>query len=88
MTSELEYLLSDCEMTVLPHPNAPGIAVAMPGSWSSFWQMTLAAFAVLTMFVGNLVYAAGEVPGRSGTFAPLALDLGTGELAWYGVATA
>lgn len=34
--------------------------------------------------VGNLVYAAGEVPGRSGTFAPLALDLGTGELAWYG----
>ncbi|HVJ67655.1 MAG TPA: NADH-quinone oxidoreductase subunit N [Caulifigura sp.] len=33
----------------------PGLAVAMPGSWSSFWQMTLAAFAVLTMFVGNLM---------------------------------
>ncbi len=26
MPSELEYLDSACEMTVLPHPNAPGIA--------------------------------------------------------------
>ncbi len=33
----------------------PGLAVAAPGSWSTFWQMTLAAFAVLTMFVGNLM---------------------------------
>ncbi len=30
MTSELLYLLSDCEMTVLPHPKAPGIAVVPP----------------------------------------------------------
>jgi len=30
MTSELEYLDSDCEITVLPHPKAPGIAVVPP----------------------------------------------------------
>ncbi|MCU1369887.1 MAG: Ig family protein [Ilumatobacteraceae bacterium] len=34
--------------------------------------------------VGNLIYAAGPVPGRSGTFAPMALDLSTGEVSWYG----
>ena len=30
MTSELEYFDSDCEMTVLPQPNAPGMAVVPP----------------------------------------------------------
>ncbi|QDT55015.1 NADH-quinone oxidoreductase subunit N [Caulifigura coniformis] len=30
-------------------------AALLPGSWMSFWQMMLAAFAVLTMFVGNLM---------------------------------
>ncbi|HVJ87030.1 MAG TPA: NADH-quinone oxidoreductase subunit N [Caulifigura sp.] len=33
----------------------PGLAATQAGSWSSFWQMALAAFAVLTMFVGNLM---------------------------------
>ena len=28
--SELEYLDSDCEMTVFPHPKAPGMAVVPP----------------------------------------------------------
>jgi hypothetical protein len=36
--------------------------------------------------VGNLVYGAGQVPGRDGTFAPMALDLSTGDVAWYGPA--
>ena len=30
MTSELEYLDRDCEMTVLPQPKAPGMAVVPP----------------------------------------------------------
>lgn len=30
MTSELEYLERDCEITVFPHPKAPGIAVVPP----------------------------------------------------------
>ncbi|TNN53298.1 hypothetical protein EYF80_036453 [Liparis tanakae] len=30
MTSLLEYLDSDCEITVLPHPKAPGMAVVPP----------------------------------------------------------
>ena len=30
MTSLLEYLDKDCEMTVFPQPNAPGIAVVPP----------------------------------------------------------
>lgn len=30
MTSELEYFDSDWEITVLPHPNAPGMAVVPP----------------------------------------------------------
>ena len=30
MMSELEYLDSDCEMTVLPQPKAPGMAVVPP----------------------------------------------------------
>ena len=30
MTSELEYLESDCEITVLPQPKAPGMAVVPP----------------------------------------------------------
>ena len=34
--------------------------------------------------VGNLVFGAGQVPGHDGTFAPMALDLSTGDLAWYG----
>ncbi|WP_421118270.1 putative Ig domain-containing protein [Aquihabitans daechungensis] len=34
--------------------------------------------------VGNLVYAAGGVPGRDGTYAAMALDLSTGEVVWYG----
>ncbi|MGN6694786.1 MAG: putative Ig domain-containing protein [Aquihabitans sp.] len=34
--------------------------------------------------VGNLVFGAGQVPGRDGTFAPMALDLSTGDVAWYG----
>ncbi len=34
--------------------------------------------------VGDRVYAAGPVPGREGTFAPMALDLSTGEVVWYG----
>lgn len=33
----------------------PGLVSIAPGSWSSFWQTSLAAFAVLTMFVGNLM---------------------------------
>lgn len=33
---------------------------------------------------GDQVFAAGQVPGRDGTFAPMALDLATGEVAWYG----
>jgi len=35
-------------------PGAPATALDA-GSWSSFWQMALASFAVLTMFVGNLM---------------------------------
>lgn len=34
--------------------------------------------------VGDFVYAAGEVPGRDGTFAPMALELGSGDVAWFG----
>lgn len=34
--------------------------------------------------VGDRVYAAGEVPGRPGSFAAMALDLATGEVAWSG----
>jgi hypothetical protein len=30
MTFELEYLERDCEMTVLPQPKAPGMAVVPP----------------------------------------------------------
>ena len=30
MTSELEYLDKACEITVLPQPKAPGIAVVSP----------------------------------------------------------
>lgn len=30
ITSLLEYLDNDCEMTVFPHPKAPGIAVVPP----------------------------------------------------------
>jgi NADH-quinone oxidoreductase subunit N len=33
----------------------PGLSAIAPGSWNAFWQMALAAFAVLTMFVGNLM---------------------------------
>src|SRR5690606_4319499 len=33
---------------------------------------------------GNLVYGAGPVPGRDGTVAPMALDLTSGAVAWYG----
>jgi outer membrane protein assembly factor BamB len=36
------------------------------------------------VIVGNLVYGAGQVPGRDGTYAPMALDLTTGDVAWYG----
>ena len=32
MPSELEYLESACEMTVLPQPNAPGIAHVPPST--------------------------------------------------------
>ena len=38
MTSELEYLDSDCEMTVLPQPKAPGIAVVPP--WTHLFKHT------------------------------------------------
>lgn len=35
MTSELEYLDKACEMTVLPQPKAPGMAVVPP--WTQLW---------------------------------------------------
>ena len=36
------------------------------------------------VIAGGQVFGAGPVPGRDGTFAPMALDLTTGEVAWYG----
>lgn len=36
------------------------------------------------VIAGNFVYGAGEVPGRDGTYAPMALDLASGDLAWSG----
>ena len=38
MTSLLEYLDSDCEMTVLPQPKAPGMAVVPPCTHLKRWQ--------------------------------------------------
>ena len=38
MTSLLEYLDSDCEMTVLPQPKAPGMAVVPPCTHLKGWQ--------------------------------------------------
>jgi len=40
MMSELDYLESDCEMTVLPQPNAPGTALVPPNTEGKIPSMT------------------------------------------------
>uniref|UniRef100_A0A0E9RXD9 Uncharacterized protein n=1 Tax=Anguilla anguilla TaxID=7936 RepID=A0A0E9RXD9_ANGAN len=41
MTSLLEYLERDCEITVLPHPKAPGMAVVPPWTHGKSASSTL-----------------------------------------------
>lgn len=59
--------------TAINSANVPGI----DEEWS--FEGTLSP-----VIAGTYAYAAGEVPGHTGTFAPMALDLSTGDVVWYG----